>query len=126
MQGPGHNPGEKENIMKVWNTTTNEDTELRYSNLSDPYIDDAQDIIGNAGGLHYNREAGRYEMDADEIAWWDEYLTNSHDDAEQAAKLIEEYGDEARAIINEALDGIEMSDEHAAYQSAFDEIKSSH
>ena len=71
--------------MKVWNTTTNEDTELRYSNLSDPYIDDAQDIIGNAGGLHYNREAGRYEMDADEIAWWDEYLTNAHDDAEQAA-----------------------------------------
>jgi hypothetical protein len=112
--------------MKIYNTTTNEDTELRYSNLSDPYIDDAQDIIGNAGGLHYNREAGRYEMDADEIAWWDEYLTNSHDDAEQAAKLIEEYGDEARAIINEALDGIEMSDEHAAYQSAFDEIKSSH
>jgi hypothetical protein len=112
--------------MKIYNTTTNETTNLYYSNLNDPYIDDAQDIIGNAGDLRYNQALDRYEMTSEEIAWWDEYLTNSHDDAEQAAKLIEEYGDEARAIINEALDGIEMSDEHAAYQSAFEAIKSNH
>ena len=112
--------------MKIWNTTTNEETELSYSNSSDPYIDGAQDIIGNAGGLHYNCEEDRYEMDADEIDWWDEYLTNAQDDAEQAAELVSEYGDDAWEIIEDALTGVEMSDEHAAYQSAFDEIKSRH
>ena len=113
--------GERRIDMKMYNTTTKEFDELTYIDPATG-IDCAQDIIGNTGALNYNREFDRFEMSADDIAWWDEYLTNSHADAETAADLISQYGDPAREIIEDALDGVEMSDEHAAYQQAFAEI----
>ena len=107
--------------MKMYNTTTKEFDELTYIDPATG-IDCAQDIIGNTGALNYNRDSDRFEMSGDDIAWRDEYLTNSHADAETAAELISKYGNPAREIIEDALYGIEMSDEHAAYQQAFAEI----
>ena len=107
--------------MKMYNTTTKEFDELTYIDPATG-IDCAQDIIGNAGALNYNREFDRFEMSGADVAWWDEYLANSQADEETTAELISQYGDKAREIIEDALDGIEMSDEHAAYQQAFAEI----
>lgn len=117
--------------MKIFNTTANEMVELEYRFPNG--VDSAEDIIGNAGQLHYNKAADRYEMTSDEIKWWEDYLANSQSDEEQLAELRDEYNTDpdgcgkdiiSDIVADEMGDCNEMGDEHAAFARIFERIKS--
>jgi hypothetical protein len=88
-------------------------------------IDWVEDCIGNAGGLHYDRELDACTMTQAEFDWWADYLDKAQADYNEEQELRALYGSNAvLRILDDEFRGVnDYDDHHAAYQRAFARIR---
>jgi hypothetical protein len=88
-------------------------------------IDWVEDCIGNAGGLHYDRELDACTMTQAEFDWWSDYLDKAQADYNEEQELRVLYGSNVvLRILDEEFRGVsDYDDHHAAYQRAFARIR---
>jgi hypothetical protein len=77
--------------MTIYNTTTEKEITLTIID-SKSGNEWTNDLIGNSGDLHYNREENRYEMTSEEIEWWSSTI--------KGLNKIEDLTEEAKELLN--------------------------
>lgn len=113
---------------------TNERKELHYIDARTG-VDCINDVIGNSGAIGdyitYDEDAGVYRINQEDYEWWDEYITQAQEDAEELARLREEFDQRDEYTGQYAIDGIvsrnyapiDMDAEHSEWQRVFEIIK---
>lgn len=113
---------------------TNERKELHYIDARTG-VDCINDVIGNSGAIGdyitYDEDAGVYRINQEDYEWWDEYITYAQEDAEELARLREEFDQRDEYTGQYAIDGIvsrhyapiDMDAEHSEWQRVFDIIR---
>ncbi len=113
---------------------TNERKELHYIDARTG-VDCINDVIGNSGAIGdyitYDEDAGVYRINQEDYEWWDEYITQAQEDAEELARLREEFDQRDEYTGQYAIDGIvsrnyapiDMDAEHSEWQRVFEIIR---
>ena len=113
---------------------TNERKELRYIDARTG-VDCIGDVIGNSGAIGdyitYDEDAEAYRINQEDYEWWDEYITHAQEDAEELARLREEFDQRDDYTGQSAIDGIvsryyapiDMEAEHSEWQQIFEIIR---
>lgn len=113
---------------------TNERKELHYIDARTG-VDCINDVIGNSGAIGdyitYDEEAEVYRINQEDYEWWDEYITQAQEDAEELARLREEFDQRDEYTGQYAIDGIvsryyapiDMDAEHSEWQRVFEIIR---
>ena len=76
--------------MKIYNTTTGKESSLTIIDRNTG-CEWTNDLVGNAGDLHYNSDREMAEMNQDEYEWWKntiDGLENIEDLTEKAKELL--------------------------------------
>jgi hypothetical protein len=94
--------------MEFYNTTTGIMVNLTIIN-DKTGLEWTDDLIGNQGDLHYNRDEDRYEFTSEDIDWWQ----NTIDGLEHIDKLLAQAKELLDADDYEALE-YKISDERDA------------
>lgn len=91
-------------------------------------VDCVNDLIGNTGAIgdyiRYDAAEDVHRMDANQYAWWSNYIKNFLADREKWKDLTAEYNRaEVDDIVRDELQNIEMDGEHDAFLNAFERIR---
>ena len=90
-------------------------------------IEWTNDLLGNAGSLHYNEELEVHELTQNDFNWWAEYITNYKKDKEEIEELAEELNiDETEIwerIQEQMFRANDMEDEHHLIQKVIEEFR---
>lgn len=113
---------------------TGERKELRYIDAQTG-VDCIGDIIGNSGAIGdyiiYDEEVEAYRISQDNFKWWDEYIAHAQEDAEELARLRDEFDKRDEYTGQSAIDDIisryygpiDMEGEHDEWQRVFEIIR---
>ena len=93
--------------MKIYNTTTKKEVSLTIID-SKTGCEWTNDLIGNAGDLHYNSELEMAEMSQEDYEWWSNIikgLEKIEDLTEVAKELLspEDFEDLEETLMNESI-----------------------